>query len=186
MADAGWTNKLGATPGKLGVVALLAIVLVAVLLFQVNGSAVPANKSQERGEVRKKPSLPERASPSAGAAQTAVPCRELSPRPQITLEEAIQHDPFALVPALAQSAPAKPPELSKTSPHHGRPDDRSQRINQTVAALRNKGVQMVLLGGSEKLAIVGDRPIRVGDVLDGLRVISITPRGITVSEQGGK
>lgn len=38
MADSGWMNKVGATPGKLGVVAVLATVLMVVLVFQVSSS----------------------------------------------------------------------------------------------------------------------------------------------------
>jgi hypothetical protein len=183
MAEAGWTTRLGATPGRLGVVAILAVALVAVVLLELGDSSTPASASQNLNNVRQKPRLAEKTSTPASAAKTAMPPSDAPPRPKVPLEEAIQHDPFALAPALAKLAAAQSAASSKTRAPHGQADERSQRIKQAVTALRNKGVQMVVLGKGEKLAILGDRPIRVGDVVEGLQVIAITPRGITLSEQ---
>jgi len=117
----------------------------------------------------------------AAPAKTAVQPSPAPPCPKISLDEAIRHDPFALPPALATAVAA---QSSKTKNPFAQPDDRSHRMRQAVDALRSKGVQMVLLGGTEQLAVVGGRAVRVGDTLDGLRVISINPRGITLSEPG--
>lgn len=189
MADSGWMNKLGVTPGKLGVVALLATVLMAVVVFQVTSSCAPATASQERAGVRRKPPLRVPPQPTAPAAHADLPSPKKSPWTQIMLEEAVQHDPFAVAekPAVSTPVQPKPPEQPvKTDARPRQTDERNQRTKQALETLRGKGVKMVLLDGSEKVAIVGDRPIRVGEVLDGLRVVSITLRGITLAEQDGK
>jgi hypothetical protein len=186
MADSGWMNKVGATPGKLGVVAVLATVLMVVLVFQVSSSGTPTTASQERAAGRRKPPLRVPPQPTAPAAQADQPSAEKPSWPPITLEEAIQHDPFAVAKKPAAAAPPKPAQPVKADTHPRQTEERKLRTKQALENLRGKGVKMVLLDGSERVAIVGDRSIRVGDVLDGLRVVSITLRGITLAEHDGK
>ena len=45
---------------------------------------------------------------------------------------------------------------------------------------------MVLMDGKETTAVVGNRPIRIGESLEGLRVISITSSGVTLADQQDK
>ncbi len=184
MANTGWTSTLGATPGKLAAVALLAAALVAVVLFQAGGSAGTVDTPRERGDVREVPRPPDPDSLAAPAAPLAASEVERRPFLEITLETAIAYDPFAPVPALAELVAASAAEFNRLEAAANEPDGRSRRIDQTVAALRDKGVQMILLGQDDELAIVGDRAIRVGDVIDGLEIISIHPQGITLSDQG--
>lgn len=186
MADKGWIKQLGVTPGRLSIVVLLAIALVAVLLFQIGGPSAPASMSQCSGEPHGKPRLPETRPSSVAGVQTIRPCPETMLTPKIALEDVIRHDPFALSGKLAQLASTSTSESKSTKDLHGQPEDRKQRVNQAMSTLRNKGVRMVFLGESEQLAIVGDRPVRVGDVLEGLQVISITSRGIMLSERDDK
>jgi hypothetical protein len=184
MVDAGWAKKLGITPAKLGLVAVLAAVLAVVLVLQLGGPDAPASTSSVPGEPRRRPRAAER-TPAAVAAAKPAPRAEAPPRPPMALEDALQHDPFALAaelakPAANDAADAAGPTKADAAGHA--PDDRQLRINQAIAALNSKGVQMILLGGNEEMAIVGDRPVRVGDVIDGLRVSSITAQGIMLSD----
>lgn len=184
MADAGLASKLGATPGKLVVVALLATGLVAVVLFQVGGSSAPADTRAEPSGVRATRPPAEPDSPAAPTASPAPSEAPSAPLPRITFEEASAYDPFAPAPALAELVAARAAELNRLEADGNQPDGRSRRIDQTVAALRDTGVHMVLLGQDEELAIVGDRTVRVGDVMGELEVIAIHPEGITLSDQG--
>ena len=180
MVDAGWAKRLGMTPGKLGLVAALAAVLAVVLILQLGGSDAPASISPVPSEPRRKPRVAERTPPAAPAAPRA----EAPPRPQMALADATQHDPFALVDELAKPDPAAAAAAPSAQGRENAPDERQKRIEQVLEALNAKGVQLVLLGGSEEMAIVGGRPVRVGDMIEGLRVSSISVQGITLSDDG--
>lgn len=183
MADARWTERIGATPGKLLLVAMLAIVLVAAWMYQVGGSSTAGTPPGPR-ETRRKPGLPEKP-PVAGAQGGAERCETAVVR-KISLEEALRHDPFALAGPLAQTVAAATAESKNSGKPLGEVDDPERRVKQAISAVRSKGVKMVVLGRDENLALVGDRPVRVGEMLEGLQVTSITPQGITLSEPNDK
>jgi hypothetical protein len=183
MVDAGWAKKLGITPAKLGLVAVLAAVLAVVLILQLVGSDAPASISPVPSEPRRKPRAAERTSPAAATAP-AAPRAEAPPRPQMALADATQHDPFALAAELAKPDAAAAAAAPSAQGRENAPDERQKRIEQVLEALNAKGVQLVLLGGSEEMAIVGGRPVRVGDMIEGLRVSSISVQGITLSDDG--
>jgi hypothetical protein len=192
MAKSGEKSKGGATPGKLALIAVLAVVLVGVLVYQFSGSEEPPPP-------RKHPNVgrPAAARPAAGSTRVAAggtrvaapkPDHTVVPKtdrqwPKIALEEVLQHDPFALPTALQPPAPKKPAvAVASQAPDKARQAEVRRQREQALAAIRAQGVQMVFVGKEKRVAIIGDRRVRVGDVFDGFRVTDIGSDGVTLSE----
>jgi hypothetical protein len=51
-----------------------------------------------------------------------------------------------------------------------------------LAAIRREGVQAVFRGEGGNVAVIGDRCVRVGDMLEGFRVKAITIDGVVVAD----
>lgn len=180
-----WNNKVGATPRKLLLIFVLGIVLVSVICFQLgagNGSVEPRQQAR-RAEMPTPPvdqppdGVPE--TPAVNAETSAV--REW---PEIPLETVLAHDPFELPPAMAPPTPIP-------SPNH-RSDERAERREsparvekreRALATVRDLGIRMVLVDQEERVALVGEQAVRVGEVLEGFRVVAIDADGITLSDR---
>lgn len=177
-------TKPTVTPRQWATMGLLAAVLVAVLGFQLGGPDQGSSRSEARpvssGSVsadlagRPTPSgtpIP----PSPKPANEAAP----PPWPTLTLAEAATYDPFQ--PFAGQSAnlgekakPAAKPQAAADAAKH------KARQDQALAALRKTGATAVLRGPEGGLAIIGRRLVRVGDELDGFRVVAIEPDGVVL------
>jgi hypothetical protein len=183
MAEAGAKNKVGATPSKLVLIAVLAVVFVGVLVFQFSGKEEPPPPREKTGASESRPR------PAAGRTRVAA-----SPRgdgdvrrkdrtwPQIALKEVLQHDPFAVPRALRPPEEPKPATPVLKTPDKSRQEELERQREQALAAIRKQGVQMIFLGEKEQVALIGDRRVRVGDLFDGFRVTKIGPDGVTLSE----
>jgi hypothetical protein len=103
--------------------------------------------------------------------------------PKIALEEVLQHNPFARPPVLEPPAPEKPtPVAAVNGLDKARQEEVRRRREQALAAVRAQGVRMVFVGKEERVAIIGDRRVQVGDVFDGFRITKIGSDGVTLSE----
>jgi len=209
-ADNRFPANLGFTPGKLVLIAVLALVLVGTLVYQFIGTdAGPVVYTKRTPH----PSQDETAnSPTASGSNGAPAIRAVAGKwPQISVSEASRFDPFAfpeeLSPTRTQSANARALlqplhvesaedtanadslELShgKSPPsaggHHpeSRPQERKRRLEeqQAVAAeLQRRGVGMIFRTSRGSVARLGDLEVRVGDQLNGLRVVEINSEGI--------
>ena len=186
MADSGGKSKVGATPGKLVLIAVLAVVFVSVLLLQFTASEDPpapqANAEESSGSDT-------RSTENGTSVPTSPPDngdvpKQARQRPKIALEEVLRHDPFA-VPASLLPPPTKPSSAStvREVPDQARQQELQRQREQALATVRAQGIQMVFVGKAGQAAIIGDRRIRVGDVLEGFRVTHIDSDGVTLSEQ---
>ena len=208
MSSAASTATAGFTPGKIGLIALLAIVLVGTVVYQfleTSGSPRTYTKRASRSSDEAAP-----ASSSAPASDTrATVLRAIGGKwPQISVVEASRFDPFAFPEWMAsrsanprtslqplqigssgQSTNPDSTELSggKTSPSsngllaESRPQEMKRRLEeqQAVAAeLQRRGVGIVYQTSQGSVARLGDLEVRVGDVLNGLRVVEINADGI--------
>lgn len=185
MASSGWMSKIGVTPGKLVMVGVLAAILVAVLVSQIGTRTESAEEpSREQQAKRETPRSAGAAARMSAIRESEVGDRKDRQWPEILLEEVIAHDPFALPEALAP-----PPTVdSGTGPRKQRADaQQAQKLREerekALAAVRERGVQMVLIDQKEQVAIVGDRAVRIGEVLEGFRVVAINSAGVTLSEE---
>ena len=164
-------RKTGATPGKLLVAAVLAVVLIVVVVVQSGDDDDPAIQPRAvRKAARPVANKPVAAPSSAEAAETAV--AETRVWPEFSRELVAQHDPFRL-PQPLQSART----LSAADAADG-----SSRQAGVLDELRREGVAFVVLSDSERVAMIGDRQVKVGDVLEGFRVAEINSDGIVLVE----
>jgi len=183
------TSRPVATPRQWTVVAGLAIVLVAVLLVQftdIFGSETAEPKDPGKCPARPGPERGARELPDAGP-NTGEP-RAPKPWPRFSPDEVLRFDPFALSPQVVEREGTKE-ETSKVSPEHGGDPRREELLRMRAAQaealqeLRLEGVQAVV--GSRRdghVAVIGSQVVRVGDMLDGFRVVRIDPDGVIVEQ----
>lgn len=169
------------TPRQWATIGLLAVVLVGVLWWQF-GASEPGPEDAKAGPAAPPPTSPAPTSsvgikaPAPGQSSGTAPS---PPWPTIPLAEAAAYDPFqplarqpAATPPLAKGR-AKTNTSQDSAPRRARPD-------QLLAGLRKTGTTAVLRGPHGAEAIVGRRTIRVGDELDGFRVVAIEPDGVVL------
>lgn len=185
MTDPVVKSKVGATPGKLVLMAVLAVVLVSVLLVQLAGREEPP-AAQETADAS---SLPQTGRSENGTSVPRSPPDEDDvltqdrQGPRIALEEVLQHDPFALPRALRPPARPSSANTADDAPDEVDREEVQRQRERALAAIREQGVQMVFLGKEEQIAIIGDHRVRVGDQFEGFRVTDIGSDGVTLSEQ---
>lgn len=189
------SDRLGASPAKLALVAGLAVVLLLVLCVQFWPSSDPAPSSaaQRATTAPAQASLNQADSTSNPAAPAAV--QELGgatlPKWRRTdLASVTRYDPFALPAAFPQPAPIEGDQTlvdvdnwaaTQALAQSDVLDQRVQQMRADLEALRNLGVQVVIRHDDNYIAMIGDRTIQVGDEIDGFKVISIDSGGVHVA-----
>jgi hypothetical protein len=175
-----------ATPRQLVVIGVLGVILVAVLIGQFGGaSGTPGDAGAKDGSEPPAPKINQSAdrkprtdsatgSPEATAAKPAAPAW-----PKLTAEAAAQHDPFALPEPLARQITEGQRAPSDRKPNASPP--RREASAEKVAALRSKGTNVIVRGERGAAAMIGNRVVRVGDVVEGYRVVSIDLQGIVLA-----
>ncbi|QDU54769.1 hypothetical protein [Aeoliella mucimassa] len=173
-----WMEQVGATPGKLALIGVLALVLVFVLVRNFRGTSAPKV---------------ELATPAEVAASTRPNARERTPKlrvaitpaieawPQPVLEEVLSHDPLAL-PTWARTSPevnSGPRSLTGGGPIA--PTASPQQ--QALAQLKEQGATAIVEIDGTLVALVGDKTIRVGDRLEGYYVKRISQAGVVLSSE---
>jgi hypothetical protein len=194
--------RAGATPKKLALIGVLAVVLVGVLYFQFGGSAeedVPLVTAAEA--TTKRPPRPA-TSAAAGAAKATSSVPEakewlLEPidRPQWKAPElahVVRYDPFALPAAFPQpggvgaTGVTTPDGVVVAAGTETDEDLRSQtiaEIHTKLNELKQRGVRVIIDGRKNAAAIVGDRTIHVGDEIEGFTVKAIDSDGVVVERK---
>ncbi len=190
MVPAKLSLKLGASPGRLAIVGVLAVVLAVVLWKQFGGEATGPRPTRARQDSARRPgsasppvaNVPPARRPSGNASPT-VPLTRVStvPRiwPEIPTEQMLAHDPFGL-PAVLRRDPI---EIANAVP-----DDRAgggdpaiaQRVEAALQRLQASQHILVLEQQGQFVAMLGGRQIRVGDIIEGMLVREITQEGLVV------
>lgn len=187
MAESDSRAKPMATPRQLLVVGVLGVVLVSVLIGQFSGaSSQPgkaAVKATPKGPV---PQAGQAIAPksAAPAAQATTPKAVLEPWPELTAEVAAQYDPFAVPEPLARRITEIQKAKPDRKPNHSPP--KRDLSAENVAALKAKGITLIVRSQGGAVAMVGNRAVRVGDVLEGHRVVSIELDGVVLAPIEGK
>jgi hypothetical protein len=186
MADPRASSKRAVTPRQLALIGVLAVVLAAVLIAQFGGASAGPKQadSQSAGPKPVAPAIaapaPKPATASAPAPGAVAPARPPAPPwPKVSADAAAQYDPFAVPEALTrQLAEArKGPDALKSSNPAPTKNVRADSL-AALTALRSKGTAAVLRSERGAAAVIGTRVVRVGDVVEGYRVVSIDPQGI--------
>jgi hypothetical protein len=59
-------------------------------------------------------------------------------------------------------------------------DRKKQQVRMAIERMQKSGVKMIYINGKERVAVIGDRTVRVNDEFDGVRVTAITENGTVV------
>ena len=184
-------SRPAASPFKLALAAVLTAVFVVVVIVQfggaadTDGAAPPTDTKAPRGR---------RSGQKAGAGTT-----QPGPEPETAdrspsrwsapaLADVLKHDPFATPEAFRNRPDSAPADVS--ADRQKKALAREQELarkraeqDRTLAELRQQGVRAVL--GTDRhgnVAVVGSRAVRVGDDLDGFRVIAVEPQGVELQK----
>jgi len=166
-------GKIGATPGKLALVATLAVVLVAVIVSQLPGESDPeANALRRAGasaSLKKGPARSDKKDPALAGKNQQRQDKQIWP--ELALEEALAHDPFA-----------KPAWLSGGVEEETKPEvDLSREKSLVLQKMQQEGASIVVISDKNKVAEIGAQWLRVGDVVDGYLITDITPEGVVLT-----
>jgi hypothetical protein len=189
MADQKWQEKIGVTPGKLALVAVLAVVLVTVIYQQMP----PADQVSSAEPTEQVPNSESRSSAKNLARQALATSQDARKKeaaeqekewPKIKLEHAIAFDPFSRPDALKpDQKKSQEDDVTATNEELVKRQAVRRDREQALALVRQQGVQMVLYDQQERIAVVGDRVVRIGEELQGFRVVAIDDEGITLAER---
>jgi len=191
MADSSASPKPAVTPRQLLLIAVLGVILAVVLIVQFGGASGGPDDSQRGSRPQATPSGaaqpaerqsaagPQAAGPPAPDAKTAQGTRR-PPRTRwskLSGQVAGQYDPFAMPEPLARQAKARGPNDARG----GKAGPRHPATDPALAALRRKGTDAVLRDGHGAVAVIDKRVVRVGDVIQGYRVVSIDDDGVLLA-----
>lgn len=147
-------------------IALLAAALIGVLYWPGEETLAPETAL----------SLDEAARPAAAAAKTAHKRASVAPRgkvwPSVDLDEVLRHDPFNSPLLIAQKEAAVAEVAGSAA------SEAQQEV--VLLSLKQAGVHMILHHDDGPVAAVGDRKLKVGDVIDGFRVVAIEMDGVVL------
>jgi hypothetical protein len=155
-----------ATPRQYAMIGALAALLIGVLCWPADETAlVDAGPAAPRG------------APAAQMAAKNQTAPKAKTWPTANLDAALRHDPFTSPLLTAQQEVAEQ-------------DDGKQEVVQQediadLLALKQDGVSMIVRGGEGMIAAVGDRKLRVGDVIGGYRVVAIEMDGVVLERVTG-
>jgi hypothetical protein len=189
MIDPSKPSKTRATPRQLALVAVLSVVFVIVLVVQFSGGSA-AEQATEPHQARKpQVQTPPAATASRGteATQQGRKLQEAGrPWPTLESKEVLSYDPFAAPAGLSPDNAAADSALeenleAEAAARQAEAAERRAEQERTLTKLQGQGVTAIV--GTTKrgrVAVVGSQVVRVGDVLEGFRVIAIEPEGVVL------
>jgi hypothetical protein len=195
-------QRTNASPQKLALIGVLAVILLGVLYIQFAGSGGEELNQTER--IARADRRPNR-SPANGKGDAKTAAKDgKSPEFLLesvdrrqwkspALEEIVRYDPFALPAAFPQ------PVVATTVPG-GKGlegvvvaadteidlDTQAKSIAEMQAKLvelQQRGVRVIIQGKKQATAVIGDRTVRVGDDVDGFTVKAIQSDGVVVERK---
>jgi hypothetical protein len=187
-----WSQQAGVTPGKLALIGGLAIALAAVLYLQYAPSERPAAVATPMPRTATQAAANQVNSAVQGAAAPAVPLKKTGTVTKWhapNLDRVVAYDPFALPAAFPKPQSTDEATVAQTA---AATQDASQRQAELEAAraksegelqgLKQQAVKVMITRNDEFVAIVGDQEVRVGDELNGFKVIAIDSDGVHVAK----
>jgi hypothetical protein len=180
-------------------------VLVGVLYLQF-GVSVPkpavATGPRRPASAIPQPVVPQAAAQQTAALQTSEAIQLTTPLPATSnkierigswqstdIAKVVQHDPFALPASFPQRIKAGAEdklaqETAKTVDVKAEEEARAEALKAVKTQfeeLQKEGVHVVMQRHDKYVALVGDRTIHVGDVIDGFTVVAIDAEGVRVA-----
>jgi hypothetical protein len=164
---------LGATPGKLALIAVLAVVMMGVVISNWPSAAAPP---VEESALETPPPVEAATTDSSIQAQPSAPAgpfgefAEDRHWPELPIKEVTKFDPFA------ESPWAAPPK--QASDEGSGPAYSQEQINELLAAKN----AIIFVAGDRRVARIGDEEFQIGDILGHYKITDITPKGVVLSE----
>jgi hypothetical protein len=169
---------VGATPGKLALMGVLAIALIVVVTKNWPGKTESAEEAPEEPSLETTTTTePTTAAPAPAPVATTSMAAPASPFgefaadehwPEPPLKEVTKYDPFATA-AWAIAAQTTSPAKNA---------DKEKQIGELLAA---KDV-LIFMTGETRVARIGNQEFRVGDTVGRFKISDITSQGVVLSE----
>jgi hypothetical protein len=194
-------QQAGASPKKLALIGVLAVILLGVLYYQFapSGGDDPAETPRTARAER----LPRSASATAKGTGKSAADDGKSPEFLLesvdrrqwkapALETVARYDPFALPAAFPQPVAPSLPGVKGADgvivAADATVDAESQaetiaESQAKLAELKQRGVRVIIQGKKQATAVIGDRTVHVGDDVDGFTVKAIQPDGVVVERK---
>ncbi len=170
------------------VVAVLVVILIVVLVVQFAGGA--ATSSHDGGNPAADGQARQTSNPPARETGKRTDAHSSSdPWLPISLERVIGYDPFRTPDAPTEDGPLDSSTDNEMEDEEDVDEEDAAALREQIevarqaalAALTKQGVGTFLSGGKDgNLAVIGDRTVHTGDVIDGFRVIAIGPDGMVI------
>ncbi|MBN1852761.1 MAG: hypothetical protein JW829_08550 [Pirellulales bacterium] len=193
MVDRSTANPYGATPGRLALIGVLAVVLVSAVYWNIlreqPSQTVP--KSAKDHVASKDSSIRAGAPAIRRGTARAKPATNPQVRirtkswPEVELANVVAYDPFAVPETFPQPEAIAPEEQHAAVSRDANQRELAVKRQAAIAAqaaaiesIRSKGVQAILRSDDNFIAIVNGREIRIGDVIEGFTVVHISTEGI--------
>jgi len=161
MPDNQPNKKKSITPAKLVLIGILGLVLLFVLL--------KPNDKPEPILIAKDSSKPEPVASSSPVVKQSRKPRKITNWPKIDLEETIAHNPFVM------------PDSSELDPENTDPNqNQAENLKRFLSELRNENVSLIIQGPEKSMAVIGERTVQKGDVINGFRIVEIHSDGVVV------
>ncbi len=182
-------DKFGATPGKLALIGLLAVVLIWVIVRQLPGSSAAVETvNSNSGQATSVSASPKSASTQQvvrrRSAKVISSSNKQSPIagvhqswPKLRMDAVLAADPFAapqwFTLAVREKAAQDLPAAA---------DDKQEEIEKSLEEFRKQGAAIVVISNRDKMATLGSHEVRIGDVVDGFIVTNISTEGVVLTE----
>jgi len=166
--------RIGATPGKLALISVLAVVLAGVIVGQLPDASPPNDVVPQKAESSESKQEKGARNASAPTSSTKPNQQTFKPRqwPRLSVEEASAFDPFAATGPLAA-----PPSMA-TKPIA----EDEIKDSQALEELLQQEATIVVIADKDKVATIGTQQLRIGDVVEGYQVTDITTQGVVLTE----
>ena len=187
MSNPNWREKTGATPGKLVLVAVLAVVFVVVVVsrlkeFFPNSQQQPTETAQLNDPPRAAETKSKSKTTNTNKATEDTSTEKIERTwPVLSMEKILAHDPLAEPDWLTKARHTAPPIDEAT--RQAVRTEKKQKQQELLKQLREKGAQAIVLSGNEKRAAIGKQSVRVGETIAGLKITDITRKGIVLTER---
>ena len=190
MSEPSWLERNGATPGKLALIGVLAVILVGVIVRQLPES--PPVQQANSSSTTTQPDPQHRRPRATGSASVEkkenhtdskesetveIPVRNW---PKIKIDYFLTYDPFATPEWLVEVRNTESPD--EESARLAKEELKQKRKQEIIQALQKEGAKAIVYSGTEKRASIGEHTLRIGETYEGLKIIDITRHGIVLSE----
>ena len=185
-------KDMGLTPAKAILIAVLILVFVGVVLSNFTGSGTSTTAEAEPHRRPAKLTNVGRNLPGPLAQSAAANSQLMKKWPEIGLDQAIAHDPFAL-PVVLRPKEVEVVEEEPERPKDLKADEEAELERQiaereilrkkqmdTIKAMQESGIGIALVTPEEQVIKIGNKKLKVGDMWDGVRIVEIRANGEVV------